>query len=122
MNNRPIGAGYRPALDGLRAVSVLTIMLFHVPYHWVTGGYWSVNVFFVVSGYLITGLLLKELDTWGSVDLLGFYLRRARRLLPALLLMVFVVAVLWPRFLGNDTPATIKGDGLGTCSTSPTGG
>ena len=112
MSPRPTGGGYRPALDGLRAVSVLTIMLFHVPYHWVTGGYWSVNVFFVVSGYLITGLLLKELDKWGSIDLVGFYLRRARRLLPALLVMLVVVSAVWPRILGDRTPDTIRGDGL----------
>lgn len=112
MSPRPTGGGYRPALDGMRAVSVLTIMLFHVPYHWVTGGYWSVNVFFIVSGYLITGLLLKELDKWGSIDLVGFYLRRARRLLPALLLMLVVVSLAWPRILGDDTPSTIRGDGL----------
>lgn len=112
MSPRPTGGGYRPALDGLRAVSVLTIMLFHVPYSWVVGGYWSVNVFFIVSGYLITGLLLKELDRWGSIDLVGFYARRARRLLPALLLMLAVVSVAWPRLLGDRTPSTIKGDGL----------
>lgn len=112
MSPRPTGGGYRPALDGLRAVSVLTIMLFHVPYEWVTGGYWSVNVFFIVSGYLITGLLLKELDTWGSIDLVGFYARRARRLLPALLIMLVVVSLVWPRILGDQTPSTIKGDGL----------
>lgn len=112
MSPRPTGGGYRPALDGLRAVSVLTIMLFHVPYEWVTGGYWSVNVFFIVSGYLITGLLLKELDKWGSIDLIGFYTRRARRLLPALLIMLSVVCLVWPRILGDETPSTIKGDGL----------
>lgn len=112
MSPRPTGGGYRPALDGMRAVSVLTIMLFHVPYSWVTGGYWSVNVFFIVSGYLITGLLLKELDKWGSIDLVGFYLRRARRLLPALLIMLVVVSLAWPRVLGDDTPGTIRGDGL----------
>ncbi len=96
----------------MRAVSVLTIMLFHVPYQWVTGGYWSVNVFFIVSGYLITGLLLKELDKWGSIDLIGFYVRRARRLLPALLIMLIVVSSVWPRVLGDETPSTIRGDGL----------
>lgn len=114
MSPRPTGGGYRPALDGMRAVSVLTIMLFHVPYTWVTGGYWSVNVFFIVSGYLITGLLLKELDRWGSIDLVGFYVRRARRLLPALLLMLVVVSLAWPRILGDETPGTIRGDGLAT--------
>ncbi|KNX37263.1 hypothetical protein VV01_09085 [Luteipulveratus halotolerans] len=104
--------GYRPALDGLRAVSVVTIMLFHVPVSWVQGGYWSVNVFFVVSGYLITGLLLKEYAKWGNIDLVGFYLRRARRLLPALLVMLVVVALVTPRIMDNQTPGTIKGDGI----------
>ncbi|AKU16772.1 hypothetical protein VV02_14330 [Luteipulveratus mongoliensis] len=104
--------GYRPALDGLRAVSVVTIMLFHVPVAWVHGGYWSVNVFFVVSGYLITGLLLKEHSKWGNIDLVGFYLRRARRLLPALLVMLVGVSLLAPRIMGSQTPGTIRGDGI----------
>jgi len=112
MSPRPTGSQYRPALDGLRAISVLTILAYHVPISWARGGYWRVNTFFVVSGYLITGLLLREYDQWGSIDLPGFYLRRARRLLPALLLLLVSVSLVVPRILGEDTPSTIRGDGL----------
>jgi Predicted acyltransferases len=99
-------------LDGLRAISVLTILAYHVPVSWAKGGYWGVNTFFVVSGYLITGLLLREYDNWGSIDLPAFYLRRARRLLPALLLMLVSVSLVVPRVLDDQTPSTIRGDGL----------
>lgn len=109
--NRLPGEGYRPALDGMRAVSVVTIMLFHASFEWVRGGYWSVNVFFCVSGYLITSLLLKEYDKWGNIDLVGFYVRRARRLLPALLVVLVVVSFLTPRIMGSMTPGTVRGDG-----------
>ncbi|HWC21954.1 MAG TPA: acyltransferase family protein [Flexivirga sp.] len=112
MSPRPTGGGYRPALDGLRAISVLTILAYHVPLSWAKGGYWGVNTFFVVSGYLITGLLLREYDNWRSIDLVAFYVRRARRLLPALLLMSVSVSLVVPRVLGDQTPSTIRGDGL----------
>ncbi len=104
--------GYRPALDGMRAVSVLTIMAFHIPWSWVHGGYWSVNVFFVVSGYLITGLLLDEHRRWGRIDLMGFYTRRARRLLPAMLVLVSVVALLGRHLYTEQGASYIRGDGL----------
>ncbi|CAG7573311.1 peptidoglycan/LPS O-acetylase OafA/YrhL [Barrientosiimonas humi] len=111
---RPSGSSYRPALDGMRAISVITIMLFHAPVSWVLGGYWSVNVFFVVSGYLITGLLLKEWDKWRAIDLAGFYVRRARRLLPALLVMLLVMGLVVPRVMQERTPSTFSGDGIAT--------
>lgn len=84
---------YEPALDGLRALAVLSVMLFHAhPSVW-TGGFLGVDVFFVLSGYLITSLLLKELESTGRIDIKAFYIRRWWRLGPALLCMLVVYAL-----------------------------
>lgn len=85
--------GYRPALDGVRAVSVLAVIAYHAHLSWMPGGFLGVEVFFVVSGFLITALLLGEHGETGGVDLRQFWLRRARRLLPALFTMLLVVLV-----------------------------
>ena len=112
MTNRPIPGGYRPPLDGLRGISIIAVVLFHAEVAWVKGGYWGVNVFFVVSGYLITGLLLKEHDRWGTVDLVTFYIRRAKRLLPALMTCVVAIAVASRWIMGESMPDTTRGDAL----------
>ena len=80
--------GYRPDIEGLRAVAVALVVAAHAGVSWVQGGFVGVDVFFVLSGFLITGLLVQEIDTTGRVRLLDFYARRLRRLLPALLAMV----------------------------------
>jgi peptidoglycan/LPS O-acetylase OafA/YrhL/lysophospholipase L1-like esterase len=85
---------YQPALDGLRAVSVLVVLLFHGGVPWMSGGYVGVSVFFTLSGFLITSLLLSEYAERGDISLSTFYTRRARRLLPASLACVAGVAVL----------------------------
>jgi peptidoglycan/LPS O-acetylase OafA/YrhL len=85
--------GYRPHLDGIRAVAVVLVILFHLGYDWIPGGFVGVDVFFVLSGYLITGLLVDELEREGRVDLARFYARRVRRLLPAAVLVIAVVIV-----------------------------
>lgn len=77
-------------LDGLRAIAVLTVMLFHLSPGFVPGGYLGVDVFFVISGFLITALLLREHDKAGTIHLLNFWRRRARRLLPALGVLLLV--------------------------------
>ena len=84
---------YRPHLDGIRAVAVILVIVFHLGYGWAPGGFVGVDVFFVLSGYLITGLLVGELARSGRVDLARFYARRVRRLLPAAALVVGVVIV-----------------------------
>ena len=84
---------YRPALDGLRAVAVIAVLLFHGGAAVTPGGFLGVDLFFVLSGFLITSLLLTEWQTTGTVSLRSFWSRRARRLLPALLLVVAAVAV-----------------------------
>jgi len=82
-----------PALDGLRAVAVALVLADHGGIPGVGGGFLGVDIFFVLSGFLITSLLLDELGRTGRIDLTGFWIRRARRLLPALVLMVLTVAV-----------------------------
>ncbi len=86
--------GFRPDIEGLRAVAVVLVVLSHAGIGWFAGGYVGVDVFFVISGFLITSLLLRELNRTGSISLPGFYARRALRLLPvsAVVLVATVVA------------------------------
>ncbi|HEX6887616.1 MAG TPA: acyltransferase family protein [Candidatus Nanopelagicales bacterium] len=81
-------------LDGVRAVAVIAVVLYHADVAWLPGGFLGVDVFFVLSGFLITSLLLVEFERTGRLDYKEFYLRRARRLLPALFAMLAVTAVL----------------------------
>jgi peptidoglycan/LPS O-acetylase OafA/YrhL len=85
--------GQQPGLDGLRALSVIAVILYHAGFSWMKGGFFGVEVFFVVSGFLITTLLLEERERTRGTDLGSFWLRRARRLLPALFAMLAAVAV-----------------------------
>ena len=100
-SNAPPAPARFAGLDGLRAIAVLTVMLFHLSPGFVPGGYLGVDIFFVISGFLITGLLLRERDKSGTIHLLNFWRRRARRLLPALgvLLLVCCTAAL---FVGGN--------------------
>ena len=84
---------YQPALDGLRAIAVLMVLLFHGGVSWMGGGYVGVSVFFTLSGYLITALLLAEHDRTGTIALGRFYARRTKRLLPASLICLAAVAI-----------------------------
>jgi peptidoglycan/LPS O-acetylase OafA/YrhL len=84
--------GYQPGLDGLRGLSVLAVIGYHAGFGWLRGGWIGVEVFFVVSGFLITSLLVEERESSGRIDLGQFWRRRARRLLPALGVMLAVVA------------------------------
>lgn len=92
-----VAADFRPDVEGLRAVAVVLVVLFHARAGWFAGGFIGVDVFFVVSGFLITRLLLRELHDTGSISLPRFWARRARRLLPASALTVAatVVAAQW---------------------------
>ncbi len=82
---------YLPGLDGMRALAVIAVMIYHANSAWLSGGVLGVEVFFVISGYLITLLLMAEREQTGRVDLVAFWGRRARRLLPALFLMLFLL-------------------------------
>jgi peptidoglycan/LPS O-acetylase OafA/YrhL len=92
--------GYQPSLDGLRALSVGVVLLYHAGFSWMHGGFFGVEVFFVVSGFLITSLLLDEADRNGQVSFRQFWLRRARRLFPALYAVLLAVAV-WAAIAGT---------------------
>ena len=83
-SGRP-GIGYVPALDGVRGLAVMAVLAFHGGMPWARGGFLGVDAFFVLSGYLITSLLLAEWERTGRIALGTFWGRRARRLLPALL-------------------------------------
>jgi peptidoglycan/LPS O-acetylase OafA/YrhL len=101
---------YQPGLDGLRALSVAAVILYHgeiSPFH---AGFFGVDVFFVISGYLITSLLLGEWNERGHIDLRQFYLRRARRLLPALFLMLLAVVLYARAFLDPVQRTSVPGD------------
>jgi peptidoglycan/LPS O-acetylase OafA/YrhL len=92
--------GYQPGLDGLRAISVVAVILYHAGFGWMHGGFLGVEVFFVVSGYLITSLLLQEKEVAGGTNLPQFWLRRARRLLPALFAVLILIG-LWVALFGS---------------------
>ncbi|GAA4388551.1 acyltransferase family protein [Ornithinibacter aureus] len=104
--------GYRPALDGLRAVAVIVVMLYHGGVSCAAGGFLGVDVFFVLSGFLITSLLVKEWRRTGRIDVIAFWVRRARRLLPAVLVVVFAVAVYG--FVAPQPQSRLLGDALST--------
>lgn len=92
-------SGFRPDIEGLRAIAALSVIIYHLDRLWLPGGFVGVDIFFVISGYLISGLLLNEYDTKGRIDFLAFYARRARRLLPIALIVIFVTLLLAPLFL-----------------------
>ena len=104
MNNDP-QKQYFNEFDGLRAIAVAAVVIYHCRFNvrgdvfWLSGGFIGVDVFFVLSGFLITRLLLLEQIETGTINLIGFYARRARRLLPALLLMILVVNAMGIQFL-----------------------
>jgi len=102
---------YRPGLDGLRALAVAGVVLYHAGVSWMPGGFLGVDVFFVLSGYLITSLLLAERHRKGRVGFKAFWMRRARRLLPAVLLVVFV-CLLAASTIARDDLARTRGDAL----------
>lgn len=101
--------GYLPALDGLRALAVLAVLFYHANVLWLPGGFLGVEIFFVVSGYLITALLRAEYRAHQSINLKQFWARRARRLLPALFAMLGAVLVYAVIFLPDEV-ASLRGD------------
>ena len=86
---------YRPPIDGLRAIAVMLVLLFHAGMPGIANGYIGVDVFFVLSGYLITSLIVRERLVTGTISLLVFYARRVRRLLPAAILVLLVTAFVY---------------------------
>jgi peptidoglycan/LPS O-acetylase OafA/YrhL len=108
--SRPHVAG----LDGIRAIAVIGVLLFHAGVTGVSGGLLGVDIFFVLSGYLITSLLVTEWSGTGTIGFLRFYERRARRLLPGLFLLLLVVAAYARWYAEPDTLGTLRGDVFST--------
>jgi len=106
---RPARMPRLPGLDGVRAIAVTAVVLYHLDLPWIPGGFLGVDVFFALSGFLITTLVIEEIERDGRLDVRRFYLARARRLLPALwLVLAFVCAV--TGFLGAQERSQVKGD------------
>ncbi|MCZ7527259.1 MAG: acyltransferase [Acidimicrobiia bacterium] len=103
----PFRLGYRPALDGVRGLSVLAVMGYHASLSFLKGGFLGVDAFFVLSGFLITTLLMEEWRGRGGVSLRDFYARRALRLLPAVVLVLLAVAVYAAAFAERGEAAAI---------------
>ncbi len=98
---------YMPGLDGLRAIAVLAVIAFHLGFEWAPGGLLGVGIFFTLSGYLITDILLSQLARRGHIRLGKFWLARARRLLPALFVML-VIVVAWVTIFGPAQPRQFR--------------
>jgi len=93
---------YRAEIDGLRALAVLPVILFHAGFDWFSGGFVGVDVFFVISGYLITTILIEDIE-YKRFSITNFYERRARRILPALSFVMFVcIPFAWIWMLPNQ--------------------
>ena len=100
---------YVPGLDGLRALAVIAVIVYHANKQWLGGGFLGVEVFFVISGYLITLLLIAERERTGTVSFGQFWFRRARRLLPALFTML-IALITYVAFFERDYLGTLRGD------------
>jgi len=110
----PARLAHQPSLDGVRALAVAAVILFHAGNVYATGGFVGVDIFLVLSGFLITTLLLRELHANGRVAFKEFWLRRARRLLPALILVLLAVAIFGAFVASDDEVPGLRGDLLGS--------
>ncbi len=95
---------YIQSVDGLRAVAVIAVLLYHLGIDWIPGGFLGVDLFFVISGYVITGLILDSIERSGGLDLRAFYLSRIRRLVPALIAMGCFHDNLYRRLRTRNSP------------------
>src|SRR2546423_14132176 len=102
---------YMPGIDALRALAVLAVFAYHTGGGWMPGGFLGVDVFFVISGYLITSMLLNEFRGGGHVNVVRFWLRRARRLLPAVGVFVAVTLVVAAILTPESLPG-LRGDAV----------
>ncbi len=102
---------YRPEIDGLRAVAVIPVILFHFGMTWVEGGYVGVDIFFVISGFLITSIILKDYQS-GVFTLKDFWLRRIRRILPVLILVVIVTLIVGQHLLYAPDVSNLGSQGI----------
>lgn len=100
---------YLPGLDGMRAIAVIAVMVYHANSSWLPGGFLGVEMFFVISGYLITLLLIAERERTYRISLVDFWMRRARRLLPAMFLLMGLLTV-WTALFERDALGQLRGD------------
>ncbi|HDX9577220.1 TPA: acetyltransferase [Bacillus pseudomycoides] len=102
---------YIAGLDSLRGLAILGVILYHINFNWLPGGFLGVTVFFVLSGYLITDILVVEWKRTGRIDLKDFWLRRARRLLPGMLVML-VITLAWVTISHSSLLGKMRGDSV----------
>ncbi|MFN2746760.1 acyltransferase family protein [Bacillus sp. z60-18] len=102
---------YIPGLDGLRAFAVLAVIAYHLDFHWANGGFIGVDIFFVLSGYLITSIILPAYGNDIALNFREFWLRRVRRLLPAATLMI-IITVIWTVLFNRELIHTVRGDAV----------
>ena len=98
MQRASISNTHIPAIDGLRALAVVAVVLYHLGINWIPGGFLGVDLFFVISGYVITRLILDSIESANGLDIREFYAARARRLFPGLLVMIIVTCVVMALF------------------------
>ncbi|MGG4046980.1 acyltransferase family protein [Paenibacillus favisporus] len=107
--SNPGQAHYIPGLDGIRALAVCAVIAYHLNLGWFPGGFLGVGIFFVLSGYLITDLLIRQWEGTGRIDLRDFWVRRARRLLPAMC-SVLLIVIVWLALFQTTRLAELWGD------------
>ena len=104
MQHASISSTHIPAIDGLRALAVIAVVLYHLGIDWIPGGFLGVDLFFVISGYVITRLILDSIESANGLDLKEFYAARVRRLLPGLVILIIVTSV----FIAFFAPDAIR--------------
>lgn len=116
VDDRPRTSAHHPGLDGVRAVAVLAVLVFHAEREWLPGGFLGVSLFFTLSGYLIVNLLVSELERSGSVSLRAFWARRLRRLAPAATIVILAVVALSSWLSSSLEQGRIRGDAVAAAS------
>src|SRR6478609_1384385 len=102
---------YRADVDGLRSIAIIPVVLFHLGFSWISGGYFGVDVFFVISGFLITSILFKEIETH-SFSMIKFWLRRVKRILPAIITVILTTLLVAPFLIFKGDIISLTSDSL----------
>lgn len=121
MSGKSLNHRYIPGLDGIRALAVLAVIAYHFNFSWARGGFLGVDIFFVLSGYLITSTILPLKGNQLTVSLKKFWVGRFRRLLPAAYVMI-VTSFVWAMLFHKELLHTLRGDALSSIFIQVTGG